>query len=38
MSETKTINDPEVIVSEKLDELVNFRKTNESMPILGQTI
>ncbi|MDC0051281.1 MAG: acyl-CoA dehydrogenase family protein [Candidatus Actinomarina sp.] len=32
MSETKTINDPEVIVSEKLDELVNFRKTNESMP------
>ena len=32
MSETKTINDPEVILSEKLDELVNFRKTNESMP------
>ena len=32
MSETKTINDPEVIVSEKLDELVNFRKTNESLP------
>ena len=32
MSETKTINDPEIIVSEKLDELVNFRKTNESMP------
>ena len=32
MSETKTINDPEVIVSEKLDELVNFRKTNDSMP------
>ena len=32
MSETKTINDPEVLVAAKLDELVNFRKTNESMP------
>jgi alkylation response protein AidB-like acyl-CoA dehydrogenase len=32
MSETKTINNPEVLVEEKLDELVNFRKTNESMP------